>query len=422
MDEWIKDVEDLAQIAQREPQLAYSAYVYGLSKRWNYVCRTTPDVSALMRRLDFTVKEVFVPAILDRIFSCTEEIHSIFALPCRLGGLSIHKLSETSDLEFEFSQMVTKDLTDAIYNQDREYTSDHVKISSVKLEVTKRRADYFQNKRTQLVETLSPSHRLQLDLASEKGASSWLTALPLQTFGYSLNKQQFTDALALRYDYNIKNSARLCSCGEPNTVNHLLVCKRGGYVSLRHNSLRDVMAEMLRNADCKDVTTEPALLPVNGVQLPKSTNTAADARLDVSARSLWNPLERAFLDIRVFHPLAPSNVAHGSIANMYRSHENEKKTSYNARVLEIERGTFTPVVFSTTGGMGIEASKLMKRIAERTERKTGQRYADIMSFIGKRIRFDLLKTTTIALRGERGRRVGQAKDIADLDLNIQRDI
>ena len=42
---------------------------------------------------------------------------------------------------------------------------------------------------------------------------------------------------------------------------------------------------------------QPALLPVNEAQLPKSTNTAADARLDVSARSLWNPLERAFLDI-----------------------------------------------------------------------------------------------------------------------------
>ena len=79
------------------------------------------------------------------------------------------------------------------------------------------------------------------------------------------------------------------------------------------------------------------------------------------------------------------------------------------------------MVFSTTGGMGIEASKLMKRIAERTERKTGQRYADVMGFIRKRIRFDLLKTTTIALRGERGRRVGQAKDIADLDLNLERD-
>ena len=50
----------------------------------------------------------------------------------------------------------------------------------------------------------------------------------------------------------------------------------------------------------------------------------------------------------------------------------------DARVLEIGRGTFTPVVFSTKGG--IEASKIMRRIAERTERKTGQRYADVFVF------------------------------------------
>ena len=87
---------------------------------------------------------------------------------------------------------------------------------------------------------------------------------------------------------------------------------------------------------------------------------------------------------------------------MHRSYENEKKTSYNDRVLDKERGTFTPVVFSSTGGMGIKASKLMKRIAERTERKTGQRFADVMGFIRKGIRFDLLKTTTMAMLGEQG--------------------
>ena len=63
-------------------------------------------------------------------------------------------------------------------------------------------------------------------------------------------------------------------------------------------------------------------------------------------------------------------LSHSSNYLLYSSVESIK----TARVLEIERGTFTPVVFSTTGGMGIEASKLMKRIAERTERKTGQQY------------------------------------------------
>ena len=42
VEEWCNDLKELSDIAKREPQLAYSAFSFGLSKRWNYVCRTTP--------------------------------------------------------------------------------------------------------------------------------------------------------------------------------------------------------------------------------------------------------------------------------------------------------------------------------------------------------------------------------------------
>ena len=383
------------------------------------MCRTTPDVSCHMKRLDFKVREVFIPCILDRVFSCSDIMRRMLALPCRFGGLSIHNLSETSDLEYEFSQMVTKDLSEAIYKQASEFKEDREKLAQIKSEVSRKRQEFYQQQCDNMLPDLTEMQKLQLDLASEKGASSWLTALPLQKFGYVLNKQQFTDAIALRYNLNIKNVARACVCQEPNTINHLLICKLGGYVTLRHNSLRDLIAELLQNAGCKDVTVEPHLLPVQGVQLPNSAVKGDDARLDVSARSIWNPLERAFLDIRVFHPLAPSNKAHGTISSMYKSHETQKKAGYNARVLEVERGTFMLVVFSTTGGMGNEANTLFKRIAQRTASKTGQRYSDVMSFIRKRVRFDLLKTTIIALRGHRGRRMGDPVKVEELDMNLE---
>ena len=41
-----------------------------------------------------------------------------------------------------------------------------------------------------------------IDLASEKGASCWLTSLPLQRYGFVLNKQQFHDSICLRYINN----------------------------------------------------------------------------------------------------------------------------------------------------------------------------------------------------------------------------
>ena len=49
---------------------------------------------------------------------------------------------------------------------------------------------------------------------------------------------------------------------------------------------------------------------------------------------------------------------------IYRQHENEKKRKYATRVLEIEQGTFTPLVFSTAGGMGEECHRFHRRLAE----------------------------------------------------------
>ena len=52
---------------------------------------------------------------------------------------------------------------------------------------------------------------------------------------------------------------------------------------------------------------EPALLPVTGEILPAGSNTTDGARSDVSALGFWNPLSRAFFDIRVFNPMAQTN-------------------------------------------------------------------------------------------------------------------
>ena len=103
---------------------------------------------------------------------------------------------------------------------------------------------------------------------------------------------------------------------------------------------------------------------------------------------------------------------------MYRHHEHQKKAAYNDRVVQVEKGVFTPVIFSTAGGMGVEAQRLVKRIAEKYTTKTGQQYSHAISHIRRRLRFDLLRTTVIALRGHRGKPTDVSPTIANLDLNL----
>ena len=47
---------------------------------------------------------------------------------------------------------------------------------------------------------LPPDLLLHVNQARNKGASSWLTSLPLQEQGLALNKQEFRDSLRMRYN------------------------------------------------------------------------------------------------------------------------------------------------------------------------------------------------------------------------------
>ena len=104
----------------------------------------------------------------------------------------------------------------------------------------------FKELQSRIRSEVSESQAKIIDLASEKGASSWLTSLPLAKYGFVLNKQMFHDAICLRYNFALKLVARTCVCGEDYTINHCLTCKKGGYVILRHNSPRDLIRIRIR--------------------------------------------------------------------------------------------------------------------------------------------------------------------------------
>ena len=162
---------------------------------------------------------------------------------------------------------------------------------------------------------------------------------------------------------------------------------------IRHNVVRDTIAEILQEV-CKDVRVEPQLLPVTGEELPARANTADGARADVSAIGLWQPLNRALIDVKVFNPLASSNATQ-DLQQVYKRHEQEKKAQYNDRVIEVEKGTFTPVIFSCSGGASKEASRLLKAIAQKLAEKRNESYSTSISFIRRRISFDLIRTCVI---------------------------
>ena len=137
---------------------------------------------------------------------------------------------------------------------------------------------------------------------------------------------------------------------------------------IRHNEVRDITAELLTEV-CNDVAIEPSLTPLSG-EIFESTTTSRedDSRCDVAARGFWVRGSKAFLDVRVFNPMAKS-YSNQPLARTYNSLEKSKKAKYNERILNVEHGTFTPLVFSCFGGMGTEAQRFFNRLAVKVAEK-----------------------------------------------------
>ena len=383
---WCSEIEKLSEIAILEPQAAYSAYIHGQQHKFNYFLRTIPGMENYIDPLDIVINDRLLPAILGRTISNLDR--EIFQLPIRDGGLGIPILSSKAEVDFESSKRITTPLSNVIISQGKTLppTED---VKEIRAERMKEVRVIHDEEVKSLDEKLDNLQIRTIKQNREKGASSWLSVLPLREQGFALTKDEFRDCIALRYGDKISNLPSKCACGETFDVNHAMNCKKGGFVSIRHNNIRDFEANLLKKV-CSDVEVEPKLQPVNN----------DEARLDVRARGFWRPAQSSFFDIRVTNLNAKSQVNSNS-DTIFKKHEEEKKRKYNYRVLNNEHGSFTPLVFSTNGGMGRECVIYHKHLAEKIASKTGQSYERVMTWIRCKLSFVVMRSALLCLRGSR---------------------
>ena len=131
-----------------------------------------------------------------------------------------------------------------------------------------------------------------------------------------------------------------------------------------------------------------------------SANTADDAHLDTKTRGFWSRGQDAYFDVRVFYPNA-SSYRSLSLNSAYKRHEDAKKREYGHRVRDIEHGVFTPLVFTSTGSMGREATVFYRRLADLLAIHWGQVYSQTINWLRCRLSFALLRCAIMCIRGGR---------------------
>ena len=238
------------------------------------------------------------------------------------------------------------------------------KITQVEQDVRKKRKHKLEDDAAKIQSVLNTPLKRSVDLAKEKGASSWLTTLPLEEQGFALYKSAFWDALALRYNWLLDRMPAKCACNESFTVEHVLSCPKGAFAIHRHNEILDITYSLLFEV-YHDVTLEPILQPLDGHTLRHASAITDDcARSDIQAKGFWGtPYQCAFFDVKVLNPHAPSNKKF-SVPSCYAHHEKIKWSLYEQRINEVEQASFTPLIFSTTGGMSKSTTVFYGRLID----------------------------------------------------------
>ena len=77
------------------------------------------------------------------------------------------------------------------------------------------------------------------------------------------------------------------------------------------------------------------------------------------------------------------------------------KRKYQQRVLDVEMGSFTPLVFGTNGGMGNECQLFLKHLADKIAQKDTEPYHIVITWLRTQISFDLLRSVHPCVRGSR---------------------
>ena len=191
----------------------------------------------------------------------------------------------------------------------------------------------------------------------------------------------------------------------------------GGVVAQRHDGVRNLLTTFIDKI-CNNVEIEPRLQPLDNERFHlRSAVTSSEARLDIKAGGFWARGVTAFFDVRVTHVNSKCYQSKPT-SEVFKEQEEEKKRKYQQRVLDVEMGSFTPLVFGTNGGMGYECQRFLKHLADKIAQKDTEPYHIVITWLRTQISFELLRSVHACVRGSRTPFRSKIEQSLDCKINV----
>jgi len=400
--QWIKGIERLANVAPRFPQTAYAGLAKSLQLEWQYLQRVAPDVGAALAPLENAITTTFLPALIAEPEETIRRLRETTTLPVRYAGLGVPNPGKTARQNHEASRELTAPLTLSLATGEELGIRAYAIACATTRKMQQKRKDTAATDRLKRISaSAKPIDARRMARAKETGA--WLTVMPNSLNGTDLSADEFRDNLRIRLGLTPASLPSHCvGCNDRFTVEHAMTCKKGGLIVQRHNDLKAEWHHLCVQAlTATAITDEPLIHMSRDVRQAgaAATEPQPELRGDVSAHGFWKRGTTTIFDIRVTDTDAASYRTTDPKTVLQR-HEREKKAKYNNLCLARHRH-FTPLVFSVDGMQGKEATAAIKKLSSHLSSKWKRTYSEVCGFTKSRLSVALARSASRCLRADR---------------------
>ncbi len=237
---WAAAVETLAKVATLFLQTAYAGFTFCLQNEWQYLQRVVADTGPFFGPLENAIHTHFIPALLGLAAADIDgKYRELLTHSVTKGGLALHNPMDTVASVHAASVGATFHLTRSLVDENVKFDiGTHLAVARDAGQAARRerleREQRFLNARAS--DSPADERRDKQNCAS----GVWLTVVPSRLNGTSISADEWRDNVRLQYNHLPLNMPQHCDgCNERMTVEHALLCKKGGLVHIRHDDVAD---------------------------------------------------------------------------------------------------------------------------------------------------------------------------------------
>ena len=147
-----------------------------------------------------SIDDLLLPTLFGQTEPLPSDLRQLVTLTPAQGGLGVPDLRFEAPQQFAASTSITAPHVDSITTQSMLMVAGENSTEELKRQHQALKTASVKSRMESIDSTLPSDLLRSVNQSRDKGASSWLTAVPLVDHGLVLNEQEFRDSLGLKYN------------------------------------------------------------------------------------------------------------------------------------------------------------------------------------------------------------------------------